>query len=250
MRLLPILEQLQGVKKYHTLTWNELVKKLEDNGIKSLGYGKFGQVFHKTGWKYVVKVFENDDAYLKYVNFCISHPNKHFPIFNKTPTSVHQFHIRPLDSNKMMQIVKVEILQKLTDLWYEDNLTDIYYFYRGITQSISLPKNYGDNTEIHYTDINRVFDDFQTRNIKSLIEAIDLIKQKLNFRLDLHSDNLMQRSDGTIVLSDPLYDESKTGGNINNRPLFQRGNNGWSAGPKFKDFEQLSMNFIADKLRL
>ena len=244
MKLITILENLQGVKKYHQLTWNELVNELAKVGVRSLGKGRFGQVFHKSGWNYVIKVFENDSAYLEYVDFCINNPNPHYPKFIKKPLNMHQFHVRTHHAEKMMQIVKIELFEKLQDNWYAINIAKLYNLYCGKIESIEFRKNNEYNIS-EYTNIEDVYKDFQQYQIKGLMEAIDMIRHNLpEYQLDLHSENLMQRSDGTVVLSDPIYDSTSPGGMLNANMDFQNRKIGWESGPDYDhNMQQLVMNF-------
>lgn len=244
MKLQQLLENLQGVKKYHQLTWNELVQELAKVGINSLGKGRFGQVFYKAGWNYVIKVFENDNAYLDYVNFCIENPNPHYPKFIKKPLNMHQFHARTHHAEKMMQVVKIELLQPLKDSWYAVNLSKIFKLLNKETDEIML---FNDNTQQYdsYYNINEIFNDFKQYKVEELISAIYAIKHHFpNYKLDLHLDNLMQRTDGTVVLSDPIYDSTSPGGMLNANMDFQNRKIGWESGPDYnQNMQQLVMNF-------
>lgn len=70
------------VKKYNEVdnrTKNEwgftLDKLMEQYGFSMLGAGKYASVFGKPGYPYVIKVFMKDAAYLRWLNFCMQHPN-------------------------------------------------------------------------------------------------------------------------------------------------------------------------------
>lgn len=244
MKLITILEQLQGVKKYHQLTWNELVGELAKVGIRSLGKGRFGQVFYKAGWNYVVKVFENDSAYLEYVDFCIKNPNPHYPKFIKKPLNMHQFHVRTNHAEKMMQIVKIELLQPLEESWYALNLEKIFKL---LTKQVSEIEIFNPHTNQYesFNDANEIFNLYKRYDVESLISAIYRIKHHFpNYKLDLHNQNLMQRADGTVVLSDPIYDSTSPGGMLNTNMDFQNRKIGWESGPDYdRNMQQLVMNF-------
>ena len=250
MKLEFILEQLRGVKKYHNLTWDDIRDELRKQGIKSIGMGRYGEVFHKPDWNYVIKVFESDDAYLDYVNFCITNNNPHFPKFIKKPKSFHQFHKRLHHSSKMLQIVKMELLAPLKDHWYSDNLENIcnLIFRENIKNvviyddDITKPKMY-DNIEDIINDNNN------KPQLRELISALVQIKNKFNsYILDIHSENLMQRKDGTIVITDPIVNPKARRGFLNNDQdgeyYYDDQGQGLEAGPKYKNtMKQLIMDF-------
>lgn len=244
MKLKQIHEQLQGVKKYHQLTWHELVGELAKVGIQSLGKGRFGQVFFKAGWNYVIKVFENDSAYLEYVDFCINNPNPHYPKFIKKPLNMHQFHVRTHHAEKMMQIVKIELLKPLDEPWYSLNLEKIFKLLTKQVSEIEIFNEHRNQYE-SYTDVNEIFNLYKRYNVEQIMSAIYKIKHYFpNYKLDLHRQNLMQRSDGTVVLSDPLYDPTSPGGMLNANMDFQNRKFGWESGPDYEqEMQQLVMNF-------
>lgn len=239
MKLEQLHEQLQGVKKYHNLTWDELKLELKKYGINSIGIGGFGEVFHKTGWDHVVKVFEKDNAYLEYVNFCIQNPNNpHYPKFIKKTMNMHQFHTRMGQSSKMMQIVKIELLQPLLDEWYSDNLQDLYVQYKKQIRQLN------DN------QMDAQLDKYNKPQLKSLLISIDRIIQHLpKYHLDIWFDNIMQREDGTIVLSDPVNDmQNASRGFLNPNEFggydYKDVGQGFESGPKYKNtIKQLVMDF-------
>lgn len=245
MKLITILENLQGVKKYHHMTWTRFVNELYNKyKIRCIGKGKFGQVFWKGGWNYVVKVFDNDCAYLDYVDFCINNPNPHYPKFVKKPLHMHQFHMRPHNSQKMMQIVKIELLEPLDEHWYSLNLEKIFKLLTKQVSEIEIFNEHRNQYE-SYTDVNEIFNLYKRYNVEQIMSAIYKIKHYFpNYKLDLHRQNLMQRSDGTVVLSDPLYDPTSPGGMLNTNMGFQNRKIGWESGPDYDhNMQQLVMNF-------
>lgn len=245
MKLKQLHEQLQGVKKYHHLTWDDIRIELEKHGIHSIGMGTYGEVFHKSSWDYVIKVFENDNAYHEYVNFCIQNPNPHYPKFIKKPMNMHQFHTRLNKSNKMLQIVKMELLEPLDDLWYSDNLANIIDLANKEIKEIVLYNDDGELSEI-YNNIDTLLTKVEKPQLKSLIAAgLKITNEFKSSLLDIHSENLMQRKDGTVVISDPLANTSRRGHlNPSSDYYFDDQGQGLEAGPRYKNtIKQLIMDF-------
>lgn len=253
MKLITILENLQGVKKYHHMTWTRFVNELYNKyKIRCIGKGKFGQVFWKGGWNYVVKVFDNDCAYLDYVDFCINNPNPHYPKFVKKPLHMHQFHMRPHNSQKTMQVLKIEMLETLHDSWYGTNLHDLYDLYCGEIKSIELMSDH-EYTLSEYTSIEQVYKAFPGQQIEGLLEAIHMIRQSLpEYDLDLHSGNIMQRADGTIVLSDPIAYVGAPGGMLNTHIDHKLPQTlGYISGPEYdENLKQLALHLAEPDRKL
>lgn len=201
--------EMIGVKKYSNLTVDKLLTHLSDtHGLGVLGAGAFGKVLEVPNKNYVYKIFDNDNAYLSFVNYVIKNPNKHFPKFLKSPKLLHSFYRRsPIEPN-MFTAVAIEKLQPLSQpnyiyaYWIITLLEDIIHNTFIVTEwPAELPNGNYNHKKISYEDI-MVADP----NIASIINAFlkmyrsgDVIGD-----LDLHLSNIMQRTDGTLVITDPV----------------------------------------------
>lgn len=260
MKLKQISENLQGVKKYQVLSWEEIILMLDELGIKVIGNGSYGQVFYKDGWDYVIKVFEKDDAYMSFVDFAINNPNKHYPKFVKKMTSFKQFHLRPYNSHEHFYIVRIEKLNKISQaiedfLFKHENLNIILDAYV-IPRHHNLPI-----TIYHSNDQAQTFNNlkelFAAYNLESFVQAIAQIDtlprfptedEDQVFSLDL-ATNIMQRKNGTLVISDPTADFSGPEDTLHRfrRTLKSSQNKSIGeliSGPKKDEvYKQLEMNF-------
>lgn len=212
MKLKQLHEHLQGIKKYQGLTWKEICSMLHDMGIELKGDGSFGQVFHKQGWKHVIKIFEKDDAYMKFVDYAISHPNKHFPKFKKKITSFKQFHLRSPLGHKQFHVVRIEQLYPL-DTQMEDflvwNLNAIISYYQDYDSDYNECDVKISTHDYHtFYSIDEIWQAYPF--LESFVNAVIEVEQmnmKHDFELDFFTHhNIMKRSDGTLVISDPLAD--------------------------------------------
>src|SRR5687768_5321972 len=60
-------------------TMQEVLDEFEASGGESLGSGSFGDVFAHPNWNYVIKIFTDDDCYLRFIRYISKNPNKIFP---------------------------------------------------------------------------------------------------------------------------------------------------------------------------
>jgi hypothetical protein len=151
-------------------------------GYRIMGRGSHGNVMHKEGADYVVKLFDSKDrAYLDFIAFVRANPNPHFPKFIGKPVEItpDYFAIRTekLDLSSI-DVSDVEHLQR-----YVTNVRDYGYAREDAREYVTgLPP------------------EFKT--------ALDLLagflkKHDSEYFCDIHNANLMMRG-STVVISDPV----------------------------------------------
>ncbi len=205
MKLKQLLEQLQGVKKFNKMTWNDFESYLSQQGIKLIGSGFFGKVFSKDEWDFVYKVFEKDDPYLEFVNYTFNRPNKHLPVFLSAPKQIHQFLLRNTSNFNKMTVIKIEKLYKLdtnVSLFLRRNLVNLANaFKQNNNKPISIIE---DNQTTHFNNINEILLKYKKIDLRGILELYNNLADLTNNNIknDMHSGNFMQRSDGTIILVD------------------------------------------------
>ena len=60
-------------------SWRGSLKDLMGTiGFRPVGMGKYAFVFEKPNYPYVVKIFMKDTAYLRWISFCLKHPNNKY----------------------------------------------------------------------------------------------------------------------------------------------------------------------------
>lgn len=209
MKLKQLHEQLQGVKKFHNMNWQQFEQFLKSQNIQLIGSGMFGKVFYSPSWNYVIKVFDKDDGYLKFVNFALENPSRHFPKFMKGPRNLPQFLTRLSSSNERFTVVKMEKLNKLTKEIHEFlgyNLRTLADHY---TNNVETPVEIiVDSQVVKFKHTTDVFLKYKQYNLPSLIKVYNQLNilTDEHIRNDLHVGNIMMRDDGTIVITDPFYD--------------------------------------------
>ena len=112
--IIQLCESLKGVKHLSGKRWYEIVDYLEEQGFVEK-QGHFGSAFIHPSKEYVYKVFENDDAYLRFLEYCQNANSIHLPRVYRV-YQVHAIHERPVISKDKLWIATVEKLRKLPNL--------------------------------------------------------------------------------------------------------------------------------------
>ncbi len=162
---------------------------LEAAGWEKLGEGYYASVYGKPDSPYVLKIFEYDDSYVSYLKLIEQYPNIHFPKIKGRLRVTPKY--RAVRMEKLSPTTKVNVGGLTVDV-------------SGMLNAYMIDKRYQlNNIQIRNREL---FDEYAADKPK-LIEALDLINEELvgKYALDLNSDNIMQRADGTIVITDPLY---------------------------------------------
>lgn len=216
-----LLNELKGVKRYYNKTIHDIAAELEqDYGIKFVGGGRYGAVYTHPSWDYVVKVVDYDPEYMGFVNYVMKHPNKHYPKIVKRLVKLRAFWSRrPQDTNVVLDIIKIEKLQPIQDQnvlnFIVENLEN---FATALYRKLHKPELYKQyDTEVNpyrqwlLPDGSRkavskddIFEQYPW--FESLCEAYMGIMQNVEGSPDVHAKNFMQRTDGTIVIIDPVWE--------------------------------------------
>jgi len=161
--------------------------KLQELGWHNIGAGSYSHVYSNPVKKYVLKINKHpDSAYDDFVQIIKKYKNKHFPII----------------SNRQEWIVNnkkyyVYLIEKLYEIEKDES------------------KLVSDALDAIANSPNKSLEKFSNRNVQlvgkryppSLIEAARILGRLMqshpNRYTDIHDENIMQRSDGTIVIIDP-----------------------------------------------
>lgn len=210
--------------EHRNKTWNQLKDEFEASGGKIIGVGKYGQVFSHPSWSYVLKVYF-DEYYTRFVRFAYRNPHPSFPKFYGPPQRVIPFY-RRYKSESIQYLVRMEELLPIsTELF---NLINNWYN-QGINYMRAVENGSQDHEieEIIYPNSQerKAGKKSYTGKVKLYQDIIDLLKNnpklynvfeglylltKGNIKgsFDFHQDNFMQRPNGDIVISDPLWEGS------------------------------------------
>lgn len=206
------LDELTGVKKYHDLNAKQLMNQIAlDYDLEVLGTGVFGTVIQTRNPEIVVKVFEDDDAYLSYLRFAQAHPNPYYVKARSLPRIMTAFYkrydIQP-DKFVVVELEKLYPLHEATAVFASQLCNS------KLTDSPSYsPGGY-------YNDDNYTFLDYNEDYpwVVPLKEAADAIMANLpDAKPDMHAGNFMRRKDWSIVISDPVVGHSETAFTVRDR---------------------------------
>lgn len=203
-------------------TWQELMHEFQASGGQFLGSGQFGSVFSHPKWNYVVKLF-NDPYYLKFVRLAVRMPHPSFPKFFGTAQKIIPFYRRSA-KHATEYIVRMEHLKPVTDHAMLSEIVEkckgtIYYFWdveKGEGDKEIERKVYASRAERKQGLDDRIVKEKYHKNTldffakypkaRSLCEGLYLIQKNIKeASLDIKDSNIMQRQNGDLVWSDPLW---------------------------------------------
>ena len=223
MKIEHILENLRGVKSFHDNTWDEIITELEKSNITTKG-GGFADVITSPNWDYAYKIFQLDSAYTAYLKSCKNNQdNPHIPKIIKGPKQIHSFHKRSHLALNHLYVVKLE---KLEEINHDNENIDIVefvcdfaweYLYRSNSLDLMLDPFDSSSRTPDYT-LEDIFKKYPTYPLKPLLDTIKKINSYCRAELDLNPTNFMERKDGTIVITDPLYIGNEMSNNFSRTP--------------------------------
>lgn len=144
---------------------NNLNRYMSNYDFRPLGSGKYASVYGNEKYPYVLKVFQKDSAYLRWIKFSLTH--KHNPYVPKIKGKVV----------KITPMIYAIRLEKLSPTYMSGEFADEYQqWMNDKTHQASDP------------DIQEILDFFADN--KNL--------------LDLHSENVMKRGNQLVII-DPFY---------------------------------------------
>jgi len=158
-------------------------RQLKKYGFEKLGQGKSGLAFVHPNYPLACKIFNKDSGYMDFLKYAQSHQsNPHIPKFKG----------KMLKINEDTFVVRMERLNKIKKTKLFNSL---------IHELISFSQK----DEFEY-DLNKNNLPVLAEKFPSILELIkDLFTHFPDSISDLHSNNFLQRDDGTIVLIDPFF---------------------------------------------
>jgi len=187
---------------YNNTTWWELMRKFSDDG-GTVYSGKYSQVLVHPKWNYVLKIFPNDNFYLRFIRFVMKNPRKSFPkLFDKPRKIIPNY--KRTKEDQFLYVVPIEKLYSInSDEWDDLN----YYLYYGPSDKEDLIIS--SNQYESWKDILE-----RVKKIEKKYPNIDKFKEDFEFfenarlggSIDFHRKNFMKRDNGEFVISDPLWE--------------------------------------------
>lgn len=123
------------------------------------------------------------------------------PRILKGPKKIIPFYMRSFGENPYLYVVKMERLFPLTDSFLKKNIGKMVE--DGTTYLACIKKNV-DITEEWISKIQNEWKKYP--GLQFVCEAyLKLLNDDVQGSPDLHSENFMQRADGTLIMTDPLW---------------------------------------------
>lgn len=137
--------------------------------FKQIGSGLFAVVLKNKTYPYVLKIYDkNDTGYKHYLDFCIKNQdNPYVPKIKGRPVSIR-------DTRYM--VIRIETLEPIN----KGDMRTFYILWEGVRNGTT-------------TD----------RNLKKVIDFIEMMKTDPGIHFDLHQGNVMKRGN-QLVVTDPL----------------------------------------------
>ncbi len=169
--------------------------KMKEVGWTLLGRGAYSRVYGNDSKSYVVKINTTyDRPYAWFILLTKKFPNIHFPKIS----SIKQF--SSFNSSGKKQHFYMFLMEKLEHSVSSEKMSYIIKIVGDTKPSIYHDPKYKNQTADDLRYQFNIPPNFPT----SLIEASMIVgKYSGNYWPDLHSDNIMARANGTIVISDP-----------------------------------------------
>jgi hypothetical protein len=164
---------------------------LAQKGFKVIHSGGFGIVFSRPDLNYVIKVFLDDPAYLKFLQFCFSSSDPHLPKFRGKLIPILKGRIHA---------VRMERLNPISSGYGNliSSLEEFAVSHFDPEGFINDCHQYGDPRNMGLLEQN-----------KGVLETLDRLRalETPDIRFDLKPDNFMMRGD-VLVVTDPFYSHS------------------------------------------
>jgi len=206
------IQNLLTREENQSLSFDDVLDLFRSYGGSVIGSGAYATVLSYPSWNYVLKIFSDDNCYLKYVRFCMRNQNNTFvpKLLDKPRRITPTYKRRARQQN--LYTVKMEKLQGIpSDV--EDHYSIGKMIYAGMllnSSTINLKEKTPESVD-NYIKSDFSYEAPYMRNLKwnsdseNLFNFVKTLKGLFpSCSLDLHSDNFLLRSSGSIVLSDPF----------------------------------------------
>tara|TARA_R110002074_G_scaffold32309_4_gene90213 strand:+ start:181 stop:1188 length:1008 start_codon:yes stop_codon:yes gene_type:complete len=189
----------------------ELLKEFEADGGSVIGRGSKGHVYSHPKWPYVIKLFEKDDEYLKFVRYSYMNPGPNFPKFYGKPQKIVPYYKR-MEESATQYITRIEKLYPLTSEEFDEfekyeNVVSRHILYS--KDPTILVNHWGDDAETYFKELENEVKEIPPDIYQLFISKnmIDTVSEKEQWGVpDWHSKNVMKRKNGDLVLIDPVWE--------------------------------------------
>jgi hypothetical protein len=225
-----ILNELRGFRTFPLLDvildkWKEryssvnskdaivaLKKLLAENNYRVLGNGALGVTFQPPTRNYVIKIYQ-DHAYSQVAKVMkVNAQDIHMPRIIWGPVNIRNSEHTPVQAVVMEELKPISgLFEKIVDDEMFPSYANAYASKEKFMQYVERNIRYGYYSMRHQSGRANYI-----RNICSelydTLEKFQNVNPGGNNYYDLHSGNFMQRANGVIVVTDPIYDDFDSGG--------------------------------------
>jgi len=202
------LSELLGVKKFYNSTVEEVLHSMSGD-YQEVGRGSFGVTLKHSSKPIVVKFWISDTSYDDFINYVATHPSKHLPKLYSKPKELSSFFAIPKNFPEKVHYVKMEKLERLKDNHDADLIKGIFNELcdlpskKDVDHLIEQLEEAKDSDYSEWSRLKKLVDDVP----KFLHEMFEMLHHLLNGKnnLDIHDENIMQRANGELVITDPIY---------------------------------------------
>jgi len=178
-----------------------LLKKLKVMGWKKIGEGTYSYVFENSEKPYILKVNKREDkGFMAYAELIKKSRNPHFPkISDRKSLEVE-------DVDGYRRIFQVYLIEKLRVMPAREAIDVSYDLERIVLYPYhTLEQVFTNSVRGAVGNIGGKVPDYLRRN-PLLVTACQIVGRHMKtfgMRSDLHEENIMERADGTTVITDP-----------------------------------------------
>jgi len=223
---------------------DDILRVFKQHGGKVYNTGAFSTVLDHPSWNYVLKIFTDDVAYLRFVRFVLQNPRPSFPKFYDKPRKIYPRYSRPI-IDEAVYYLKIEKLVPLTHKEYTDirmaydirneyDLREINRLIRKLEQDLEHIEGFSPLIKDlqYYKEIKQHLENGTipnaSKHIEQLIQDWEFLEQTVEEypiadntmgHFDMHNQNIMVRPNGSYVITDPVAHANHSGEHIQQKRM-------------------------------
>jgi hypothetical protein len=197
------LDELIGVKKLQDEDLKGIISHMQKSGFKELGRGAFGAAFKHPIKPGVIKFWVKDSSYDSFIDYIQKHPSKYFPKLLSKPKELSSFFLRPKHFPDKVKYVRMEELKPIENHKILSSLSALLSRLTDPDADYEEIEKWAYGEKSNFTDMVDDFKDFYEVVQKMVMKLCSSGENKIDIE---YSNNVMQRN-GTIVFTDPIFNE-------------------------------------------
>ncbi len=189
-------------------TLGDLYNRFIQKGGSIIGAGAFGRVLTHPSWDYVLKVFDaSDECYLRFIRYAMNNPK--IPCLPKVigkPQRILGNFQRDV-TDEYIAFVRLERLYPLTPenekIVMDNRLRNAFREYAYVKKA-GMELSEEEEPEAWHV-INKTGEQFpHAESLINVLKELVVDPKYKNCIIDVHDENVMQRENGELVLTDPF----------------------------------------------